>query len=81
MRSRTAGDIRTVRPIRAGAHRSLPQRGQDRGGALSQLLTQGAKVSQPLQDVGDGILVAAVHDPFGNELGIIENPHFPNTQG
>ena len=49
--------------------------------ALSQLLTQGAKVSQPLQDVGDGILVAAVHDPFGNELGIIENPHFPNTQG
>lgn len=49
--------------------------------ALAQLLTQGAKVSQPLQDVGDGILVAAVKDPFGNTFGIIENPNFPNTQG
>ena len=49
--------------------------------ALAQLLTQGAKVAQPLQDVGDGIRVATVKDPFGNLLGIIENPHFPNTQG
>jgi predicted enzyme related to lactoylglutathione lyase len=48
---------------------------------LAQLLTQGAKVSQPLQDVGDGIKVAAVKDPFGNVFGVIENPHFPNTQG
>jgi predicted enzyme related to lactoylglutathione lyase len=49
--------------------------------ALAQLLTQGAKVAQPLQDVGDGIRVAAVLDPFGNVFGLIENPHFPNTQG
>ena len=49
--------------------------------ALAQLLTQGAKVAQPLQDVGDGIRVATVKDPFGNLLGVIENPHFPNTQG
>ena len=27
-------------------------------------------------DVGEGIKVAAVKDPFGNRLGIIENPHF-----
>jgi hypothetical protein len=26
--------------------------------------------------VGEGIKVAAVKDPFGNRLGIIENPHF-----
>ncbi|MBF5041700.1 VOC family protein [Aggregicoccus sp. 17bor-14] len=49
--------------------------------ALAQLLTQGAKVAQPLQDVGDGIKVAAVKDPFGNVFGLIQNPHFPNTQG
>jgi len=35
-------------------------------------------VEQP-QDVGGGILVAAVRDPFGNVLGLIENPSFPNT--
>jgi len=35
-------------------------------------------VEQP-QDVGEGILVAAVRDPFGNVLGLIENPSFPNT--
>lgn len=28
------------------------------------------------QDVGDGIIVATVCDPFGNVFGIIENPHF-----
>jgi hypothetical protein len=25
------------------------------------------------------VRVATVKDPFGNVLGIIENPHFPNT--
>ena len=34
--------------------------------------------SEP-QDVGGGIKVATVNDPFGNLLGMIENPHFPNT--
>ena len=29
-----------------------------------------------VQDVGGGILVAEVADPFGNVLGIIYNPHF-----
>ncbi|MBI1798024.1 MAG: VOC family protein [Candidatus Eisenbacteria bacterium] len=35
-------------------------------------------VEQP-EDVGGGILVASVRDPFGNLLGLIENPNFPNT--
>jgi len=28
------------------------------------------------QDVGEGVIVATVTDPFGNVFGIIENPHF-----
>ena len=34
------------------------------------------KVVRPIQDVGEGILVAAIEDPFGNSIGLIENPHF-----
>lgn len=46
--------------------------------AWPRLLGLGARsVSEP-QDVGEGILVAAAEDPFGNLLGVIENPHFPN---
>lgn len=44
--------------------------------AMQKLLEAGAKVKNELQDVGEGILVAAVEDPFGNILGVIENPHF-----
>jgi hypothetical protein len=29
-----------------------------------------------VQDVGEGIRVASVRDPFGNLIGLIENPHF-----
>jgi len=36
----------------------------------------GARPHEPLQDVGDGIKVASVLDPFGNVVGLIENPHF-----
>lgn len=40
---------------------------------LSQL---GAREVAPVKDVGDGIKVAVVADPFGNRFGLIENPHF-----
>lgn len=43
---------------------------------LSRLSTLGAAVHEPLTDVGGGIKVAAVKDPFGNVFGIIENPNF-----
>ena len=43
-----------------------------------RLLELGGTAVEPPQDVGEGIQVAAVQDPFGNLLGIIENPHFPN---
>ena len=44
--------------------------------ALARLVDLGAIVLEPVGDVGEGIRVAAVKDPFGNRLGIIENPHF-----
>ena len=39
---------------------------------MTQLLAAGAT----LHDVGEKIRVAAVRDPFGNVLGLIENPGF-----
>lgn len=36
----------------------------------------GGTVQSPVNEVGEGIKVAAVLDPFGNHVGIIENPHF-----
>jgi hypothetical protein len=36
----------------------------------------GATLLQAAQDVGEGIKVASVKDPFGNVIGLIENPHF-----
>lgn len=44
--------------------------------ALTWLLELGAGEHEAVQDVGGGIRVATVTDPFGNVLGIIENPHF-----
>jgi predicted enzyme related to lactoylglutathione lyase len=46
-------------------------------GAEVQRLTQlGGTVHEPVTEVGGGIKVATVRDPFGNRFGIIENPHF-----
>lgn len=42
----------------------------------SRLLELGASPLEPITDVGGGIQVAAVVDPFGNRFGIIENPQF-----
>ena len=40
------------------------------------LLELGAIAHTEIQDVGDGIKTASVKDPFGNVVGLIENPHF-----
>jgi len=48
----------------------------DAAAELSRLLGIGAVLHEPVHDVGDGIRVAAVRDPFGNVFGLIENPHF-----
>jgi catechol 2,3-dioxygenase-like lactoylglutathione lyase family enzyme len=44
--------------------------------AHARLLELGATPRNDVTDVGEGIRVADVLDPFGNVLGIIENPHF-----
>lgn len=44
--------------------------------AWARLLRLGATPQEPLQDVGGGVKIGAVHDPFGNVLGIVENPAF-----
>ena len=48
--------------------------------ALAQLLALGAAPLEPIADVGEGIRVAAVADPFGNRLGLIQNPHFSTSK-
>lgn len=44
--------------------------------AVGHFSGQGAAVKAPIQDVGGGIRVATVSDPFGNLIGLIENPNF-----
>jgi predicted enzyme related to lactoylglutathione lyase len=36
----------------------------------------GATIHEEPKEVGGGIVVASVLDPFGNILGLIHNPHF-----
>ena len=44
--------------------------------AVRHFVEAGASVASGPQDVGGGIKVATVTDPFGNLIGLIENPHF-----
>ena len=43
---------------------------------LDRVVQLGGVVHQPVTDVGGGIKVASVKDPFGNLFGLIENPYF-----
>ena len=49
--------------------------------AVQHFVAAGAITVTPAQDVGEGIKVAAVADPFGNLIGLIENPHFELPRG
>ena len=40
--------------------------------AIQKLTANNATISSPVTDVGDGIKVATVKDPFGNSIGMIE---------
>ena len=61
-------------PGPGGVVRLLGHRGRGRG--VEAPARPGAKLVSDVQDVGGDIKVAAVADPFGNHLGVIENPHF-----
>jgi predicted enzyme related to lactoylglutathione lyase len=43
---------------------------------VARIVALGARVHSAIQDVGEGIRVAELSDPFGNLLGLIDNPHF-----
>jgi len=74
-----------------GLDPSITKQGPGPGGALAywgvrdlksllaDLTGKGVRVRGKLQNVGDGILVASIEDPFGNLIGLIENPHFTLT--
>ena len=52
----------------------------DAAAELARLDGLGAQVHEPVKDVGGGIKVASVRDPFGNLFSIIENPHFKRDE-
>jgi predicted enzyme related to lactoylglutathione lyase len=43
---------------------------------VKRIVGLGAGVREAVKDVGGGIRVADLLDPFGNVIGLIENPHF-----
>jgi predicted enzyme related to lactoylglutathione lyase len=53
---------------------------EDADEALTKLLAAGAHEQNPVQDVGEGIRLGSVIDPFGNSLGFIKNPLFSLTE-
>lgn len=73
-----------------GLHPPSDKRPSGQGGAIAywgvedidavwaRLIADGASAVEPLQEVGEGIKVGTVLDPFGNLLGLILNPNFPN---
>lgn len=44
--------------------------------ALAKLVSLGATPHEPAQDVGGGIRIGAVRDPFGHRIGFVRNPAF-----
>ncbi len=44
--------------------------------AVEKLKSDGVEIIAEPTDVGGGIKVGSVRDPFGNLIGLIENPHF-----
>ncbi len=49
---------------------------EDAAASYERLLQLGASPHEAPADVGGGIVVASVRDPWGNVFGIIYNPHF-----
>jgi len=76
-----AGDELGLHPLEG---RERPPRGgqiaywtvDDIDAAIAHFVEHGATPSGPIQDVG--VRIGSVIDPFGNELGLIQNPRSPN---
>lgn len=48
--------------------------------AVAHFVEHGAAESEAPHEVGGGIWVGSVRDPFGNVLGLIQNPRSPNLR-
>ena len=48
----------------------------DAAAAYARLLALGAHASEDVHDVDGGILPSTVLDPFSNQSGVTQNPHF-----
>lgn len=48
----------------------------DADAAVARLLALGGTLHEAVHDVGEGIRVGSVRDPFGNVFAVIQNPHF-----
>ncbi len=44
--------------------------------AWDRLINMGAVANEEIRDVGGGIRIGSVRDPFGNIFGVIDNPGF-----
>jgi predicted enzyme related to lactoylglutathione lyase len=53
----------------------------DVAASLARLLAMGATEHEPVTPRGEGFNTASVVDPFGNILGIMENPHYLEILG
>ena len=49
---------------------------EDMDTAMKNILDLGASKQDDPQDVGGGVIVASVKDPWGNIIGLIYNSHF-----
>jgi predicted enzyme related to lactoylglutathione lyase len=74
-----AGDEFGLHPGKAGAGGQTAYWSvADVDAAVAHFVAHGAQVSKAPEDVGGGIKVGTVRDPFGNDIGLIQNPHGPN---
>ncbi|GAA3814042.1 VOC family protein [Cellulomonas soli] len=49
--------------------------------ALADLLRRGATEHDHVRERGEGFRTASVVDPFGNLVGVMENPHWSSRHG
>ena len=63
-------------PVKKGENCTAYWGVEDAAKAFAMLISKGAQPHEAIQEVGEGIIVATVKDPFGNLFGIIQNPHF-----
>lgn len=47
---------------------------------VERIIALGASAHSKIEDVGEGIRVVDLADPFGNILGLIQNPHFDKAK-